>query len=281
MSSKTSLFSKYLFALFFAIAIMAPVSFLYAASPGYVQLAPLTGLNPPSSVVTQTGLAGYLQTLFWLAIVLAGVLAVLMITKGGILYMASEAFNTKAEAKKQITMAIVGFLLAISSVLILTTINPDLLKFNLLVRRLVFEVPHLQSGSVEGCTNLVNKPTTACLWYDTDVYARCDDAFAASLGALEKNNYRNGTDSDCVETKPSGDAKCCQFSAPEGGCSGAGRWAGKTQCRWSPKATSGNDCTDDLASSELIKTNISDEIFCYGQPFQKGAGWYKSDCCVK
>src|SRR3989344_911021 len=143
MSPNQQKICKYLFSLLLAIAIMAPAGFLYAQT--YVPLAPLSGLNPPSSVVTETGLAGYLQTLFWLAIALAGVLAVLMITKGGILYMASEAFNTKAEAKNQITMAIVGFLLAISSVLILTTINPDLLKFNLVVRTLTFKVPPLRS----------------------------------------------------------------------------------------------------------------------------------------
>ncbi|MBI3020291.1 MAG: hypothetical protein HYY60_03140 [Parcubacteria group bacterium] len=283
MFSKTKIIT-YLFLLAFTVITVAPIGFLYAADPpSYVPLAPLP--PPPPDVVTQTGLAGYLQTLFWLAITLAGVLAVLMIVKGGVLYMTSEAFNTKQAAKTQITMAIVGFLLAISSVLILTTINPDLLKFKLLVRPLEFTAPPLAAGSIDGCTNLVSSPTNRCLWI-TSTFATCQDSFAISIGPLVRNDFRNGSDSDCTGTKPTDNGtKCCQWSAPQNGCSGAGRWAGKTQCAWSPDASGSDDCAIAIAATPptlpagLIKTG--DEIFCSGTPPKNGIGAWKSDCCVK
>jgi len=58
-------------------------------------------------------------------------LAVIMIIWGGIQYMSTDAISGKSEAKNTIQNAIWGLLLAISAWLILNTINPDLVKFNL------------------------------------------------------------------------------------------------------------------------------------------------------
>ena len=77
------------------------------------------------------GFGSYIQKIFVFIIGFAGVLAVLMIVLGGIQYMTSEAFTSKQAAKERITAAILGLLLAIASVLILETINPNLLNLNL------------------------------------------------------------------------------------------------------------------------------------------------------
>lgn len=237
-----------LFLLTFAVAILAPLGFLYAADPPpqptYVRLAPLTGLTPPAEIAGE-GLTGYLQTLFWLAIVSAGVLAVLMITMGGILYMTSEAFHTKEEAKKQITGAIVGFLLAISAVLILTTINSDLLTFKILTKPLAgFRVPEttsLTQGTIAGCTNFASQPITQCLWTDdrNGLYPRATFNVEACSSAFD-NNYIDLTDGKCAEVKPPNDTSnspptCCGYIPPQGGCSGKGVRAGFTvNCRRAP-----------------------------------------------
>ena len=145
-----------------------------ATPPTYERLAPL----PLPTIAVGEGLSGYLKTLFWLTISAAGVLAVLMITVGGVQYMLSEAFNTKADAKNRITMAIFGFLLAISSVLILQTINPELLQFKLLTRlsdlksSLVFDLSApsgvlTESPTKPGCSTLADffgSVVQSCSW---------------------------------------------------------------------------------------------------------------------
>ncbi len=273
MFSKTKIIT-YLFLLAFTVITVAPIGFLYAADPpSYVPLAPLP--PPPPDVVTQTGLAGYLQTLFWLAITLAGVLAVLMIVKGGVLYMTSEAFNTKQAAKTQITMAIVGFLLAISSVLILTTINPDLLKFKLLVRPLVFEVPPLAAGSIPGCTNVATPPVAFCTWADITPHPSCERYYEV---LVKNNDWVTGTDSYCAGDKTAPRTTCCNYISPKQGCSGRGQKAGYIQCQWSVEANFGpDDCTVAKGvPAGLTDVGFANEYICAGNDSRTGV-----DCCAK
>ena len=99
----------------------------------YKLLAPLPGYVPDT-----TNVKFYLEGLFKLIIAIAGVLAVVMIIFGGIKYMSSEAFEGKSDAKDTIKNALVGLLLAISAWLILNTINPNLVKFDLSLERQSF-----------------------------------------------------------------------------------------------------------------------------------------------
>lgn len=94
----------------------------------FVPLAPLQDITtgPDISLVT------YLQQMFTFAVGLASVLAVVMIVIGGIQYMTSEVVTDKSDAVKKIQGAVLGLLLAISSVLILKTINPDLLNLDVI-----------------------------------------------------------------------------------------------------------------------------------------------------
>ena len=85
----------------------------FAQGLGFTPLAELP--TPPGDVTPGEGIVKYFQGLFWLGIGIASVLAVLMITIGGIRYMTSEAFTSKQSAKQQIGVAIGGFILAISS----------------------------------------------------------------------------------------------------------------------------------------------------------------------
>ena len=57
---------------------------------------------------------------------LAVVLAVFMITVGGFEYMLSGAMNTKEDAKKKMTDAVLGLILALITYLLLYTIDPNL-----------------------------------------------------------------------------------------------------------------------------------------------------------
>src|SRR3990167_790276 len=96
-----------------------------------LQPIPLDGAN--SAPTDTTTAEPYIKGIFTLIIAIAGGLAVVRIIFGGIQYMPTDAFEGKSEAKTIIQNAIWGLLLAISAWLILYTINPDLIKFNLTI----------------------------------------------------------------------------------------------------------------------------------------------------
>jgi hypothetical protein len=98
-------------------------------SLGYQPLEPLSSFGN-----TQNGawnLEYYLQTVFSLLIIIGALMAVLMLTLGGVTYMVSEAAVTKMQALERAKAAVYGLLIIGGAWLILSTINPDLLRFNL------------------------------------------------------------------------------------------------------------------------------------------------------
>jgi hypothetical protein len=96
----------------------------------YKLLEPLP-LGDNFTVVDQVDTATYVPNLIKLLIALAGALTVGKIIFAGIKYMSSQAFTGKGSAKDEIRDALFGFLLVISSYIILNTINPKLLDFDL------------------------------------------------------------------------------------------------------------------------------------------------------
>ncbi len=103
--------------LFFALSPLVA-----GAQTTYNLLAPL---GPLSGAVT---LGDYLSGMVQVIIGLAGILAVVMIVICGIRLIGSPSAGQKEESKKCITNAIFGVILAISSWLILNTINAQLLQ---------------------------------------------------------------------------------------------------------------------------------------------------------
>jgi hypothetical protein len=99
---------------------------------GYTPLETLPGVSEWDGT-----LSGYLNRMFSLFIGICAVLAILMIVISGFQYMTSgDSEGARKEAKSRITGAILGLLIALSSVLILETINPDLLNFELTLKNI-------------------------------------------------------------------------------------------------------------------------------------------------
>ena len=96
---------------------------LLAPLPGGVQEVPMSG-----------GFSLYAKEVFWFLLSAAAVLALVMLVIGGAEYVGS-AGNTSlmGDAKARITNALLGLLLALSSWLILNTINPDLVDSTLTI----------------------------------------------------------------------------------------------------------------------------------------------------
>ena len=111
--------------LFFGFLLLFPL-FVYAQDT----FVPLTEGGIPG-VKTGTSFSGFLNAAFKLGLAAAATLAVVMITIGGLQYMTTDSIYNKTEGKEKIQDAIIGLLIALLIWLILFTINPNLLKFDI------------------------------------------------------------------------------------------------------------------------------------------------------
>lgn len=94
----------------------------------YAPLVPLPGVTEPGTDHMISNLSTYIVGMFQLLIGVAAALAVVMIVIGGIEYMSTDAIGGKSDGKKKIENALWGLALAISSYLILNTIDPSFLN---------------------------------------------------------------------------------------------------------------------------------------------------------
>ena len=93
-----------------------------------------TPLEPLPGDIDESGKPGsfgsLLNGVFRILISLGGLVAVLSLVIGGIAYMTSDAVNKTEWARGRIRNALWGLFILITSVLLLQTINPQLLNFN-------------------------------------------------------------------------------------------------------------------------------------------------------
>ncbi len=161
-----------------ALAIVFCSASLYAQPATYVPLEPSLPLNPGGAYPTT--IDTYLPAAFRFALGIAGVLAFIMITFGGIKYATTDAISGKAEGRENIENAIWGLLVVLGAWAILNTINPQILSFNLLIKS-----PNL--------TNVVPGTTSKILpWYPLSA---ADVALNNSMKADLQNNYQVTTNS--------------------------------------------------------------------------------------
>ncbi|MBP9760057.1 MAG: hypothetical protein KBD24_01675 [Candidatus Pacebacteria bacterium] len=106
----------------------APVVVL-AVESGFVPLSPnLPIIGRKFDVDTLPELFNIFLTV---AVVIAAILAIVMVAIGGVKYMTTDSVFAMGDAKEQITNAIVGLLVVLTAVLILATINPELVKLRI------------------------------------------------------------------------------------------------------------------------------------------------------
>ena len=126
---------------FIAILTILAVPAL-ASAQGFVSLSNIPG-------VTQTGIgfSDFLNGAFKFGLAIAATLAVVMITIGGVEYMGRDSYASKEAGKERITNAIIGLIIALLIWVILFTINPNLLNFNININKAG------QSGNVPNSTS--------------------------------------------------------------------------------------------------------------------------------
>lgn len=117
------------------IGVLITPTFAVLAQPNqnpYVPLAPIPGTTESCSGINcGTQLPTYLTGMFKVGIVLSGVLAFLMIVLGGFQYLSTDALTGKEEGRERIERAIGGLVLALTSYIILYSINPALVNLDL------------------------------------------------------------------------------------------------------------------------------------------------------
>lgn len=98
----------------------------------YIQLESIPGFEDSGS-----DLKSYIESVYKFGIWTVGIAAVLMITIGGFMYLTSAGNTSKMDvAKKVVTDAIIGLVVALGAYLILYVINPDLIKINISMEQL-------------------------------------------------------------------------------------------------------------------------------------------------
>lgn len=98
---------------------------------GYTPLEPIPGLTDSPDLTNSSNLPTIINAIFKIFITVGALLAVLMLTIGGIQYMVSPSAEMKNEGINRAKAALWGIVLIAASWLILYTINPKLLEFNL------------------------------------------------------------------------------------------------------------------------------------------------------
>jgi hypothetical protein len=169
------------------------VSISLAQTKEYTPLQPLPGIEASSEGTV--ALEKYLPGVFNLAIGVSAVLAFIVITWGGITYATSDALSGKSEGRKHIENGIYGLLLVIGAWVILYTINPQILNFNLILPKSSITEPSASggtSGSGTGCQG--NCPYSYTNNGATISYKDCSGcAPANSFGLDIKTKVINGT----------------------------------------------------------------------------------------
>jgi hypothetical protein len=116
---------------FILMVLLFLISLLPLSSASAAPYIPLISEFPQVQPDAKTGdFAGYVNFIIQLVIGLTGILAVLMIIVGGIQYVSTDSWTGKDSGKKRIQAAVGGLILALSSFLILNSIDPSLTYLN-------------------------------------------------------------------------------------------------------------------------------------------------------
>lgn len=124
---------KYLSSIILSVILLVGVGTLVAHAQSYTPLAPLPGTTiTDASGAPTTNLAVYVSGVIKLLVALGAALAVLFAIIGGTQYVAASINpSAKNDAKERIEGALIGLTIILSSYLILNSINPRLVEFNL------------------------------------------------------------------------------------------------------------------------------------------------------
>ncbi|HAT68253.1 MAG: hypothetical protein A2481_03790 [Candidatus Yonathbacteria bacterium RIFOXYC2_FULL_47_9] len=156
---------KYSAPILAGLALILGGGILSASAQEYTPLASLP-IGPGGSEPATWTLSTYLSGAIKLLVASAGALAVVMLVIGGTQYVAAGINpSAKGDAKERIGNALIGLILVLTSYLILNSIDPKLVQFNLTlppvaaVPMVIYTPPSTSGGGTTttgaGCTSCV------------------------------------------------------------------------------------------------------------------------------
>jgi hypothetical protein len=95
-------------------------------------------------------LSNLFNQIFYIGLIFAVVLAVVMIIRGGVEYMTIDSISGKENGKNRVKAALGGLVLAFAAIMLLNTINPGITSFTLSFQGIVKANNVLISGFVTG-----------------------------------------------------------------------------------------------------------------------------------
>jgi len=215
----------------------------------YKLAAPLPGGEP-----TVNNFTDYAQFLFPFLLSLASVLALVMFTLGAIQYMFSEGGAGNKDGKDKMTSAILGLLLAAGSVLILETINPNLITLKIDIPQRSGTTPAQAPPPAEGCS-----PSGPC---GGTCYGVCSFGRTCEPGRPGSNtDYSCVSGQRCTPNCPS-DKICSPTQADPNRCV-------------DPSQVTEEECTPEQRPS-----NCPAELPCVLQPVTVGGRTVKTPVCL-
>lgn len=177
-----SMNSKILLGLIICIASLPAV----AGAAGFVPLVGIPGVD-----ANEPGLGTYINAIYRLSISIAALLAVIKIVAAGAKYMLSDIVTSKEEAKKDIQGALVGLLIVLAAVVILTTVNSDLTKTDLLVDAVsvpdpVTEPVITEINSVGAFCAVAERASKSCVLDAGGVFCNYDNRSSVDFSLAEE-----------------------------------------------------------------------------------------------
>jgi hypothetical protein len=114
--------------IFLFICFLGSTAVVFAqGTEGYVPIVGVPGLEQAGGLTAQQ----YVEALYKLSIAIGAMLAVIQIIFAGVQYMFTDVITSKSDAISRIWGALWGLVILLGAVLILQTVNPDLLNLNI------------------------------------------------------------------------------------------------------------------------------------------------------
>lgn len=223
---------------------------LFASAAGPFDYTPLEKI-PGSDAATSTTIDfyQYIYAVYKFGIWAVGIVALFMLVFGGYTYITSAGNNSSMEtAKKIITDAIVGVIMALTAYLLLYVINPDLVKMKKLTPVAVVPAPTITGVPGAGtCSTLSTGPCSVdnlkstCFSSDPEKWSaicnkesggketlisntdKCQDGTKFSIGLFQINMINSASSvsgcSGIFSTSTSGgDPSCSKYGSSQGSC---------------------------------------------------------------
>jgi len=198
---------RFLITLVFLIILLSAAFplFVLAQNAEYEPLVALPGTGEGGTIGNKVTLATYLPGIFNLTIAVAGALAVIVMVIGGVQYLSTDAISGREAGKERMTNALVGLLLALASWVILYTLNPKILVFDLNLQRIA--APGAETPPPEPEFLLGEDETAICLGPTQGTMVSCTCEKCAEIGSGGQPPY------DKIPLKSGSNKKVASFFA--------------------------------------------------------------------